>query len=103
MIRMPQWLKDEAAQFWKTHAKGLVESGMLSEQDADSFALLCDIWRMIRQCNPLTDSKEAIRYNGLVKVYLSMSKQFGLMPKDRKKSNLEPETTLEDALNLEKR
>jgi phage terminase small subunit len=99
MIRRPSWLTGDAISFWDRNAKHLIESEMLGEKDADSFAILCDIYRLLRASNPLIDSKEAIRYSAMTKQYITLAKQFGMLPRDRKKSKLEHEPELDELLD----
>lgn len=100
MIKIPTYLSGEAKRFWQVHAKRLYLGGMLTEADVESFVLLCEIWAMIRGCNPEEDSREAIRYIGLVKQYFQISRQFGMMPKDRKQSKIETTKQEEDEFGL---
>ena len=90
-MNCPRWLKDDAAEFWKRHAKPLEQAGVLTDRDVDGFALLCEVWRLLRNTDPLRDSKEAVRYIALVKQAQALMKQFGLMPRDRKRSKIESE------------
>jgi phage terminase small subunit len=99
MIRRPSWLEGEAISFWDRNVKHLQESGMLSEKDIDTFAMLCDIYGEYRACDPRKDSKEAIRYSAMTKQYFQFAKQFGLLPVARKKSKLEHEPDLDEIID----
>jgi hypothetical protein len=100
MIRIPNHLTGESEKFWHRHAKRLYEVGLLTEADVESFCLLCDIWALIRGCQPALDSKEAIRYVGLAKQYITLAKQFCLLPKDRKVSKMQVEQEIQDEYGL---
>jgi hypothetical protein len=92
-------LKAEALAFWKFHAKSLADDGMLTERDVHSFATLCQVWHHLQHADPTADGKERVWYIGLLKQYQTLSKQFGLLPRDRKRSGTEPEESLDDALD----
>lgn len=99
-MNAPKYLNDEAKRFWKRHAKRLADAGMLTEADTDSFALVCELWSLIRATDPLQDSKMAIRYVGLLKLYNQYSRQFGLLPKDRIQAGLQQDKEEKDEFGL---
>ena len=96
----PDYLTGEASEFWDRHYDRLTEARVLTEGDTDSFALLCEIWQHIRQTNPDSDSKQAVKYIALVKQYMALAKQFGLMPRERKKSGLFLMKELQDEFGI---
>lgn len=84
-MQCPKHLKNEAAEFWRKHAPELQRVGLLKPTDAEGFALLCEVYRLIRTTDPEIDSKHAILFVSLLKQYQQLAKQFGLLPKDRAK------------------
>ena len=85
-MRLPTTLKDpDAIRFWKRHAAALASRGILTERDVETFCLLARIWALLERTDPDEDPKQAIRFVGLAKQYQSLARQFGLMPKDRRK------------------
>lgn len=99
MIRRPQWLNDPlAVGFWERNAKHLIESNMLDEKDTEAFAQLCKVFALMQQCDSTADSKQALRFNGLQKLFQSYLKQFNMLPFSRKKSNLEAQIDPNDAM-----
>jgi len=98
MVKRPSWLKNEAADFWRRNAPQLIAQEILTELSVDTFAQLCETWRLMRTTNPATDSKEAMKYNGFAKQFFQLSKQFGLLPRDSKKAQMTKEETLADKL-----
>lgn len=98
MIR-PTHLKGEAAKFWTRNAKRLIESGILTEDGYDGFVHLCELHSY--KCGAIPDSgdsKERIWFLGLSKQYQALLKQYGLLPRDRKRSEMEPEQDIADVL-----
>ncbi len=84
----PIKLSGEAAAFWQRHHDRLVERGILTDADLDTFALLCITWEKLvgLQAVPAgpDNYREMVQFTNLNKQYQSLAKQFGLMPRDRK-------------------
>jgi phage terminase small subunit len=88
----PTKLSGAALSYWRTHAPALEAASILTERDAHSFALLCRIWGILEELDttPGPDNYRAmIQFANLTKQYQSMAKQFGLLPRERKASNME--------------
>jgi phage terminase small subunit len=99
-MRCPEYLQGEAAKLWKKHAKRLQDAGLLTDADEPGFALMCEVWGLLRATNPTTDSKEAIKYIALVKQFQALGKQFGFFAKDRKAANLDVQKTEVDEYGI---
>jgi hypothetical protein len=95
-MRCPQYLQVEAREYWKRHANRLQAAKLLTDADTESFALLCEIWGLIRSTDPNESSSAALRYIGLVKQYFATGKQFGMFAEDRKLSGIEIEEVVQD-------
>ena len=92
MIRRPTWLHDEdAIQFWNENKQHLIDSDMLTEKDVPAFCQLCTVFGLMQKCDSTSNSKEALRFNGLQKLFQSYLKEFGMLAKSRKVSKLETE------------
>lgn len=78
-MRVPEWLDTEAKKAWHRW-----KSKVHPDTDADTLALLCDLWSKWRATNPDEDSKQAIRYIALSKQIQSLGKQLGLFPDQKK-------------------
>ena len=90
-MNRPKHLTNEAREFWDNHAKRLQQNGLLTEADRESFILVCEIWKLLRNCDQTLDAKSALRWQSLVKQYVVLARQFGLLPKDRIKMALIPD------------
>jgi tRNA/tmRNA/rRNA uracil-C5-methylase (TrmA/RlmC/RlmD family) len=76
MIKRPTWLmNNHARKFWHDHLEHFVESGIVTEQTADTFALLCEVWGEMRAADK-SESKGRIYYIALLKQWQSMLRQF---------------------------
>lgn len=91
MMNCPDYLEGEARKFFNRNKRRLEQMSLLTEADFDSFCALCEIHGLRRTVYPPKDSREALSYNSLTKNYLALLKQFGMLPRDRKRSKLEPE------------
>lgn len=99
MKPVPSHLQGHARTLWKKHFARLVNAGVIEETDADGFAEVCEVYRHLRAAKPDSgDPKERIWYIGLLKQWQTLSKQYGLLPRDRKRSGIEPEADLEQVL-----
>ena len=97
----PSSLTGEAKRFWDRHAKLLISKGWLTKADADSFALLCQLWEQIH------DAQAALKAEGLTvptgtgstrahpattiradcqKQFVALSREFNLTPVARLRS-----------------
>lgn len=101
--RPPKSLTGEALEFWHRHAKSLYAAGILTDLDIDSFALLCKVWGAIEGLD-VTPGEEnfrgMIQFTNLLKQYQSLAKQFGLLPRERKTANMQPDTADKDEWGL---
>ena len=79
-MQCPKWLEGEAKAFFKKHSKALADDDKLNERNSDSFALLCQVWALIRATDPLESPQAGLRYIGLVKQYQALAKMYGLLP-----------------------
>jgi len=105
-MRPPKWLTDVVAlDYFKRHSKRLLAEGIIDEDDADTLAACADVWGQLRRVDPDADSKNAMRYNSLLKSWLALARQLGLLPRDRKRFNLATEADITDVLGqkLERR
>lgn len=78
-MKIPTNLDAEAKAFWKRHAKHCKDNGSLTPETLDSFVLVCRIHSMLQGCDPTRDSKEAMRFSGLMKYFATYAKPFGLL------------------------
>ena len=97
----PRWLEGEAKRFWDRHASLLIAKGWLTKTDADSFALLCQLWEQIH------DAQAVLKSEGLTvptgtgstrahpattiradcqKQFVALSREFNLTPVARLRS-----------------
>lgn len=86
-VNCPKWLESEGKAFFKKHSKALTDENKLDERNSDSFALLCQVWALIRATDPLESPQAGLRYIGLIKQYQAIAKMFGLMPNLAKGQN----------------
>jgi phage terminase small subunit len=86
-------LNRTARDFWDRHHDRLRAAGLLTDGDVDSFCVLCVTWSKlaaISQHEPGADQfREMVQLNQLLKQYQQYAREFGLMPRDRKRSKLE--------------
>jgi phage terminase small subunit len=75
----PRYLDKDAREHWKRHCQACIANGSLTESTSDSFSLLCRLWSILQNTDPLADSKEAIRFVGMLKQYLVMAGKYGLI------------------------
>lgn len=84
----PIELTGQAAAFWERHYARLVERGILTDADLDTYALLCITWEKLVGLQAVAagpdNYREMVQFVNLNKQYQSLAKQFGLMPRDRK-------------------
>ena len=90
-MNCPKHLTAEAKEFWTNHSKRLIRAGLLTEAEKETFALCCEVYKQLRNCDPTLDAKSALRWQSSVKQFVVLAKQFGLLPKDRLKMKLEPD------------
>jgi phage terminase small subunit len=93
MTTPPLPLNPTARAFWDRHHDRLRAAGMLTEADLDSFAVLCVTWSKlatISASEPGADQfREMVQLNQLLKQYHTYAREFGLLPRDRKRSKLD--------------
>lgn len=84
-----------ARAFWDRHHDRLVAAGLLTEADLDSFAVLCMTWsklNTIAASAPGPENfREMVQLNQLLKQYHTYAREFGLLPRDRRRSKLDAE------------
>ena len=93
MTEPPLPLSDTARAFWDRHHDRLKAAGLLTDADLDSFAVLCVTWSKlatISKSEPGADQfREMVQLNQLLKQFHTYAREFGLLPRDRKRSKLE--------------
>jgi phage terminase small subunit len=89
----PLPLNAVARAFWDRHHDRLRRAGLLTDADVDSFAVLCVLWSklaVLSAAEPGADQfREMVQLNQLGKQYHAYAREFGLLPRDRKRSKLE--------------
>lgn len=95
-MKPPKKLSGEALEFWKRNAPLCEQMGTLTDADADTFAILCEVWKKLAD----TDEMDTIRYVCLTKQFSNYSKLFGLDPVSRKKLGVSLDPTIEDEFGL---
>ena len=78
---MPMHLPERAQQIWRTKAPGLVEAGLLSQFDGETFGLYCVLAAHLEECYECGE----IPSRDVMAHYRPMSKAFGLDPDARSK------------------
>jgi len=102
----PLQLNPTARAFWDRHHDRLRTAGLLTDADLDSFAVLCITWGKLAAIAANSEPgaaqfREMVQLNALLKQYHSYAREFGLLPRDRKRSKLDadpPPTTDEFGL-----
>lgn len=92
-LKPPLPLNAAAQEFWVRHHDRLWAAGLLTDADLDSFAVLCVTWSKlvaISASEPGADQfREMVQLNQLLKQYHTYAREFGLLPRDRKRSKLD--------------
>lgn len=101
IVRPPAPLSPEALRMWERHASALRKSGRLTDDDLESFWLLCDAWGNILAAAGALDKdgmtapgtgndRKTVKkhpafqeWRDSVATYLSLADRFGLNPKSR--------------------
>ena len=78
---MPKHLPERAQQIWRTKARGLVEAGLLSQLDGETFGLYCVLAAHLEECY----EKGVLPSRDVMTHYRPMAKSFGLDPDARSK------------------
>lgn len=90
----PLILTAPARAFWDRHYPRLRAAGLMTDADADSFALLCVCWGKLAHLTA-NESDEGFRngvqLNQLLKQFQLYAREFGLFPRDRQRSKLNTE------------
>lgn len=93
MSEPPLPLNKVARAFWDRHHDRLQAAGLLTAADLDSFAVLCVTFsKLASLAGAETGSdffREAVQFNQLLKQYQAYAREFGLLPRDRKRSKLD--------------
>ncbi|QEL16543.1 hypothetical protein [Limnoglobus roseus] len=99
-MRVPNYLKGQAAEFWRSHYARLVKQGILDpDQDTETFVIVCKLWYVIQNTDPMDEQgKAGVRFMSALKLYQAYAKQFGMTPKDRKASKVDSAKSIEEAL-----
>lgn len=91
----PLPLNRVARAFWDRHHDRLRATGLLTDADVDTFAVLCVIYSKVAAISafePGADQfREMVQFNQLTKQYHTFAREFGLAPRDRKRSKLDAE------------
>lgn len=82
-LEAPLWLGEAARGYWELHAANLATAGLLTQNTADSFALLCDLWERVRA---MKDAPTTRSYLDTVKAFVSLAKVFRLLPTETPKA-----------------
>ncbi len=79
-----------ALAYWHQHAEALARADLLSPQDVQSFAMLCKVYsRLVRWEQLLDKEPKLVRaWLDCQAKYITMAKQFCLLPVQRKKSSV---------------
>lgn len=93
MSEPPLPLNRIARAFWDRHYDRLQAAGLLTDADLDSFAVLCLTWSKlaaVSESEPGAEQfREMVQLNQLLKQYQSYAREFGLLPRDRKRNKLD--------------
>ncbi|MBN9522612.1 P27 family phage terminase small subunit [bacterium] len=91
----PLKLNSVAREFWDRHYGRLRDVGLLTDADVDTFAVLCLVWSKLSALAATEPGEEQFRemvqLDRLTKQFHSLGREFGLCPKDRKRSKLDGE------------
>lgn len=91
----PLRLNSVAREFWDRHAARLRSVGLLTDADRDAFAVLCVVWSKLAALSGTEPGEEQFRemvqLDRLVKQFHTLAREFGLCPKDRRRSKLDAE------------
>ena len=89
----PIELAGEALAFWNRHHERLRAAGLLTDADLDTFAVLCVAWGKFTTLSAVKAGAESFRemvqLNQLLKQLHTYGREFGLFPRDRKRSRLD--------------
>lgn len=93
MFEPPLNLNTVARAFWDRHAARLRSVGLLTDADVDTFAVLCLVWSKLAALSATEPGegqfREMVQLDRLTKQYHALSREFGLCPKDRRRSKLD--------------
>jgi phage terminase small subunit len=88
----PLPLNDVARAFWDRHHDRLRADGLLTDADLDTFAVLCVAWaKFVTLSTTVAGAdkfREMVQLNQLLKQIHTYGREFGLFPRDRKRSKL---------------
>lgn len=94
-MEAPLPLNKTAREFWDRHHDRLRAAGLLTDADVDSFAVLCVTWSKLAAISASEPGagmfREMVQLNQLLKQYHAYAREFGLLPRDRKRSKLDAE------------
>lgn len=76
----PDWLGEAAKSYWHRHAPQLVDNQLLTQQTADNFALVADLWERLQEFRGQATTRS---YLDLLKSYHSMSKPYRMWPTEK--------------------
>ncbi len=76
----PDWLSDDAADYWQRHAQHLAKNQLLTAATADAFANHCDMWGRICLLRGEPTTKT---YLDLQAKFRASEKVFRLVPIDK--------------------
>lgn len=86
-------LAGEARAFWDRHHARLRAAGLLGAADLDTFAVLCVAWaKFVALSGTVAGAesfREMVQLNQLLKQIHTYGREFGLFPRDRKRSKLD--------------
>lgn len=95
MLTPPLPLNTVARSFWDRHVGRLESVGLLTAADVDTFAVLCVVWSKLSALSSTEPGegqfREMVQLDRLTKQYHALAREFGLCPKDRRRSKLDAE------------
>lgn len=103
----PERLEGEALAYWNRHTPGLVGVGVLTPEDGDAFARLCELHgRYVALAAQVADDETLHKqWSDVVDKLLRLEAHFGLTPSSRTRIEVKPKTAAnvtEDYLKIAK-
>lgn len=105
----PELLDDEAKMKWRELSPKLEKLGVLTLNDGDSLALLCQSWSLAQQARRDIDEKgmnldsgkrnpSLLTWRENVALFTRLSALFGMNPSDRARIGVKPNDTSDDPM-----
>jgi phage terminase small subunit len=80
-MNLPEWLDKEARRYWRHHAPLMEQANLVNPLNAETFAVLCQTYSDYRKTIGNEDAANLRRQKSLLEVYLAMTKEFKITPK----------------------